>query len=516
MPFRKKVLYLIFISTAIRLLIAGIIELGNDEVYYYTYAQHLQWNYFDHPPGVALLIRLTTFNLKFIDEVFIRLGPILCAAIGTWLSYRIGSFIRNERTGWYAALLYNTSIYSSIIAGIFILPDSPQVIFWLAGMFVLLRMIRKFTDQKKVSTKQWLLFGLLTGICILCKVHGIFLWGGFGLYILFYKRKILLQPQLYLSFLLTLLVISPIVWWNINNNFITWTFHSGRVAVHEVSIDTMSFFQTIFGQLLYNNPINVVLIIISILFYKRKPFLEVDMCRILLLLGLPIIITVTGISLFNDVLPHWSGPGFLSLSFIAAAYVDSVKVESLQKLPPVLRSSLALIVIVVVAGVSLIKFYPGTLSSKKDEIGGGDFTLDLYGWRNFGKEFNNWLDQPEHSGYRDMKIVCNKWFPAAHIEYYVARPKHTHVLGVGSLYDIHQFAWLNKFRSGLKEGDDAICIVPSNYPTDVATSYQNTFSDFIILSTFPEKRNGKICRLFTVYLLKDYKGEYEIQKTVVR
>ena len=41
------------------------------------------------------------------------------------LAMLIGKKIRNERTGLYAAVLYNTSIYSSIIAGTFILPDSP-------------------------------------------------------------------------------------------------------------------------------------------------------------------------------------------------------------------------------------------------------------------------------------------------------------------------------------------------------------------------------------------------------
>src|SRR3954471_21368091 len=98
---RRKILYLILFFTIIRLLIAGTIELGNDEVYYYTYALHLQWNYFDHPPGVALLILLSTLNLWLTNELFVRLGAILCAAAGTWLSYQIGTLVRNERTGFY-------------------------------------------------------------------------------------------------------------------------------------------------------------------------------------------------------------------------------------------------------------------------------------------------------------------------------------------------------------------------------------------------------------------------------
>ena len=65
MLFKNKIASLILIATLIRCIIAFSIGLGNDEVYYVTYAQHLQWNYFDHPPLVALLIRLTTLNLSF-------------------------------------------------------------------------------------------------------------------------------------------------------------------------------------------------------------------------------------------------------------------------------------------------------------------------------------------------------------------------------------------------------------------------------------------------------------------
>lgn len=72
-----KVWWLVLACTAIKLLIACNTTLGNDEVYYWTYAQDLQWNYFDHPPFVAWLIRLTTLNSAIHLEVAVRLGAIL-------------------------------------------------------------------------------------------------------------------------------------------------------------------------------------------------------------------------------------------------------------------------------------------------------------------------------------------------------------------------------------------------------------------------------------------------------
>ena len=138
----RNILLLIILSSVLRLSVAGFLELGNDEVYYQAYAQHLQWNYFDHPPMVALLIRLSTLNLHLNHELFIRLGSVICAAAGTWLIYRIGKTIRNEQVGFIAAILYSTSFYSSVVAGIFILPDSPQVIFWLLALYSMICIVK--------------------------------------------------------------------------------------------------------------------------------------------------------------------------------------------------------------------------------------------------------------------------------------------------------------------------------------------------------------------------------------
>src|SRR5215468_11017766 len=128
--------YIIVLSTIIRCTLAANVELGNDEVYYWTYALHLQTSYFDHPPLIALFIRLFTFNLNFNQEIFVRITAIIGSAINTWLIYKILCRIRNKHAGIYAALLYSACIYTSIISGLFMLPDSPQVVFWLLSIFL--------------------------------------------------------------------------------------------------------------------------------------------------------------------------------------------------------------------------------------------------------------------------------------------------------------------------------------------------------------------------------------------
>lgn len=485
------------------MLFAYTTELTNDEAYYYTYALHLQWNYFDHPPGVAVLINLTTLNLLFKNEIFIRLGAIICAAIGTWLSYKIGCVVRNERTGFYAAVLYNTSIYSGIIAGIFILPDSPQIIFWLAALFIMIKIITAYENNRHVIITHWILFGLLCGVCILCKVHGVFLWVGLGLYILLCNRKIFVRAGFYLALVITIIIISPIFLWNMHNHFITYTYHSNRIAIHHAIIHPGDFIQALIGQILYNNPVNVFLILKGILLLKNKQLFKPAVQKLLLLTGLPVIILVSLISLFNSVLPHWSGPGFMTLSFIAAAYLDAS--NNTVRMPAILKSSLLPIIFTVIIAITLISFCPGTIGSKKnDNYGSGDFTLDMSGWKDFANQYKHWMQQRGNNEIENLKIVCNKWFPAAHIEYYIAQPMQTRVIGVGSLNDLHNFAWLNKTQIDLKNGENALCIIPSNYNIDIDKIFGNTFSSITKLYVFTAKRNGKTTRFFSLYFLKNY------------
>ena len=55
----------ISINLIIKSIPASMIELGNDEVYYWTYALFPDWSHFDHPPMVGITIQLFTLNLTF-------------------------------------------------------------------------------------------------------------------------------------------------------------------------------------------------------------------------------------------------------------------------------------------------------------------------------------------------------------------------------------------------------------------------------------------------------------------
>lgn len=510
MPTKNKLYWLIAIATLVRCIAAVFINLGNDEVYYLTYARHLQWNYFDHPPMVALLIRLTTFNLNFTNEFFVRLGPVILSAVNTLLIFNCAQKIRNEQTGLTAALLFTASPYCSIIAGTFILPDAPQLFFWIGSISLLVQIIQLPAKSKQLNQKL-LLFGLFAGLCIMSKVHGIFLWFGFGLYIIFYRRNLLANAHLYISMIITAGLISPILLWNIQNNFITYTFHSGRVSPHG-GLQADSFIREITGGILYNNPITYFLIVFAIVaMIKNTAFIKYHIKHLLLSLSLPLILLLFFISSFRDTLPHWSGPAYIPLIIITACYVNfKTETDFLigKRLQQFTYLSGIFLLLIVIAGMVLINFMPGTIGKKDiNSLGDGDATLDMYGWTELQKTFKQNYEEDIKAGITSTSfIISNKWFPGAHIDNYIAQPLLLDFIALGELNDIHTYAWLNNCRKKIKPGDDAYFITLSNSFSDPVKLYNTLFEKInepVIITQF---RNGKPARNILIYLLKKYRG----------
>ena len=172
--YNRKAIATVIIFFFIKIVVSGFLNLGNDESYYWTFSKQLQWNYFDHPPMVALWIKFFTVNLWLEDHVFfLRLGSFIGCAVSSFFIYKAVSAISSEKAGFVGVFLYNISFYASITAGLFIMPDTPQMVFWTASMYWVTQIIE---DDKKILP--WVLFAVCAGLTIMSKVHGVFLWGG--------------------------------------------------------------------------------------------------------------------------------------------------------------------------------------------------------------------------------------------------------------------------------------------------------------------------------------------------
>ena len=522
----KIMFWLLVVSVVVRGALAAWLEFGNDEVYYWTYALYPDWSHFDHPPMVGWVIQLFSLNLLFDSEFFIRLASVIFMTADTYIIYRIGKDIKDAQTGLYAALLYTASIYVFVITGIFIMPDTPLMLFWLLAFwmavkyFSTLRVIARRHDeaiQKENPRNRFLiLFGLFAGLAMLSKYSGVFLWVGMGLYILVFNRKQLKSPYLYLSLLISAICCLPILYWNLQNDFISFSFHGERVGGGRLNFST--FGTELAGEFLYNNPVIFVLAIVAVVAaFKGKIKMEKPALRLALCIALPLIFTFLAFSLTRPTLPHWNSPAYvLLILLIASRLSDKNPINDGQfELPQSILAALSVMLFVVVVGSIEIQtgFIPLDRHSESEKLGRDDFTLDMYGWQQLEEKFVVLREEKIAQGVMKTEdgIVADEWFPLANLDYYVARPLDMKVMGVGYLEKLHKYLWINEERGGSQKGEDFWFLTDSRYYKRPEALYPGGFESMELLDTITIERCGKPAKNFFVYACK---GLIYMQPTV--
>ncbi|MEI7499078.1 MAG: glycosyltransferase family 39 protein [Bacteroidota bacterium] len=511
MPSNRKIYWALFIlimvSTIARGFIAGFIELGNDEVYYWTYAKFPALSHFDHPPMVGLVIQLFTLNLILDSEFFLRLASVVLGSLSTGMMFLIGRQIKNPLTGLYAALLFTASFYGFILSGTFILPDAPQVFFWLVTLYFLLKSLPDY-DLANESRNFLFFAGVTAGLALLSKYHSVFLVAGAFMFILLYNRKWFTAKETYGAFFVFVLLFLPVVFWNFENDFISFTFHENRVGITTSGFQPQYFLTEITGQFFYNNPVNVVIIIMALLaLFRRKHFLEVSFSRILLWTSVPLVLVFLFFSIFRSTLPHWTGPGYLGFIIIAAAYLAEPKQNgSIQRLVPwPVALSLAFLLTIAITAIGQIRY--GWIPLKRWKV--DDVSLDMYGWKQFGEKFANVVKWDEEHFLIDKgaPILTFRWFPAANFDYYLGRKILKPVYALGELERIHKYNWINQSRGNLKKGSDAYYIALSDDYEDPVSLYGKLFEMILPSDTLFLTRGRDTVRKAFIFRLIDLKQD---------
>jgi len=488
--------WLLAISTLVRALAAALIEFGNDEVYYWTYALYPDWSHYDHPPMVGWVIQLFSLNLLLDSEFFIRLASVVFMTAETYVMFRIGKEVKNAQAGLYAALLYTASIYAFVMTGVFILPDTPLNLFWLLAIWMAIKYIR----AEHPRSMHLLLFGLFTGLAVLSKYTGIFLWVGFMLYVLLFDRKQLKRPALCLSILITAVCCLPILIWNIQNDFVSFNFHGGRVSLFGKPNFGL-FGSELAGELFYNNPVNYILAIIAVVAaFRGKIDMHKSSQRLVLCTALPLILLFWFFSLTRPTLPHWNAPAYNILILLVACWLNNKK--------PII-ASLSIMAFVVVFGIVEIRtgIIPLDHHTEEEALGRNDFTIDMYGWRQLGTKFADLREAKIAEGvmHEDDGIVADQWFPLANLDYYVARPLGMRVMGLGYPEFLHKYKWINEKRGGFHPGESYWFITESRYLKNPYELYQNQFESIEPVGTITIERCGKSTKNFFVYACKNLK-----------
>ena len=209
----------------LRLVAAAWTPLTFDEAYYWIWSKHLAFGYYDHPPGVALVIRLGTM-IAGDTELGVRLISILLALPMSFAVFRTAEILFGRRVAANATILLNVTLMAAV-GTLIVTPDSPLLV---TSSFVLFFLAKVLESGRGAW---WLAVGVATGLALASKYTAMFFGPAIVIWLISVPklRRWFASPWLYLGGLTALAVFSPVILWNADHHWVSFIKQLGRSEV---------------------------------------------------------------------------------------------------------------------------------------------------------------------------------------------------------------------------------------------------------------------------------------------
>jgi len=210
--FPRLFLILLAVLFILNLVQGYFTELIYDEAYYWYYAQNLDWGYFDHPPMVAFLIKLSSF--LFDGELGVRFMSCVLS-VGTYLI--LWELIDNPKKKDYVIhfflLLFSMTLMNAY--GFLTLPDTPLLFF--TALFLLL--YKRFLNNPTIWIS--IFMGVVMAALMYSKYHAVLVI----LFVFLSNLKLIKDRNAWLAVAVALVCYSPHFLWLYQNDFVSIKYH---------------------------------------------------------------------------------------------------------------------------------------------------------------------------------------------------------------------------------------------------------------------------------------------------
>jgi 4-amino-4-deoxy-L-arabinose transferase-like glycosyltransferase len=213
---------------ALRLIAAAFTPITFDEAYYWMWSKHLAGGYYDHPPMVAVVIRLGTM-IAGDTEFGVRLVSILLALPMSWAVYQAAAVLfGGRREAATSAILLNVTLMAAV-GTMIVTPDAPLLV---ASSFVLYSLAKVLETGRGAW---WLAVGLAVGAALLSKYTALFFGPAILLWLVAVPklRRWFVSLWLYLGGLVALLMFAPVILWNADHHWVSFIKQMGRARIED-------------------------------------------------------------------------------------------------------------------------------------------------------------------------------------------------------------------------------------------------------------------------------------------
>lgn len=280
-----------------------------DEAHYALYGRFLDWSYFDHPPLVGWVQSVAL--LMGESEFLLRMPPILIGLLTGWLVFEWVKRSNGPKEAWLALLLFAITPMFRLL-GLAWVPEIPLMLVGLLTLFC----TQRIHAESRLS--DWVALGVCLGLAALSKYTAVTLAVSVA-WVLLLKlglAGLLSQLGFWVMGLVALIVLSPILYWNWQHDWMSFMYQlnhgAGDSEWQLLKALRMQAGQIgTYGPLLYVGAIGA-----SIWAYSQPRY------RIHLVFAWPILLLFSILAAKGRSLPHWTAMGFLFLLPVIVAWLS--------------------------------------------------------------------------------------------------------------------------------------------------------------------------------------------------
>ena len=330
-----------------------MLGLGVDESYMVASGHALSLGYFDHPPASWWLAWGAAHLAGADPPIVVRLPFIALFALSTWLMFRLGAAVADQRAGLWSAVLLNLSPVFGVTTGTWVLPDGPLDCALLGGALCL---VHALPAHGRTAWRWWIGAGLCAGLAMFSKYSAGLTILGAIVYLLTSRphRAWFARPQPYVAGVVAVAVFSPVVVWNAAHHWASFAFQGAR-AEAGARFHPFGPIVVLAGEALFVLPwIWAPMMLLWVAALRQGP--AAWRSWLLACLAGPPIVMFALIAAWSSqrVLFHWAAPGYLMLfPLLGEAVATRLTSPALRR---VLRDTAVFVVVAIVVVSTQVRF----------------------------------------------------------------------------------------------------------------------------------------------------------------
>ena len=280
-------------------------DLFGDEAQYWIWSKDLDYGYYSKPPLLSWTIALIC--LIFGNSIFvIKMIPVLVYCLSSYVIFllSIKIFKKNDLAFCIATTFFLMPAVS--ISSFIISTDVLLVFFWS------LSMLQIYNIKENPNIINFSLLGIFVGLAFLSKYAAIYFIICLILLLFIEKdfREIFFRKKIYslYSVLTIILIITPNIIWNINNDWTTFQHTADNAGLKRIKLNLFGGIEFIVSQIFMIGPIVFLFFIFGFNKYIANDFNT----RFLLVFSVPIFIIILIESVLVRANANWAAVSLIS------------------------------------------------------------------------------------------------------------------------------------------------------------------------------------------------------------